>query len=165
MPKTKKLDPFVDLRKRMADLKAEMLEVGKVAFSDATKELFIQYPTLQAFSFTQYTPYFCDGDTCYFGVNADEPGLQFEDMDEIEHTYDVSKVEDYAKWHNGHAAPEHVVNHPFNANRELTNEMESAISEFVNAIEESVMEDMFGDHVEVIVHRDGSVDVEEYEHD
>lgn len=55
----------MDLRAKMNGLKQEV----KTVFLECTKEIFDRFPECQTFSWTQYTPYFMDGDQCYFGVN------------------------------------------------------------------------------------------------
>ncbi len=46
-----------------------MRESAKRYFAEASKHLFDTHPELVSFSWTQYTPYFNDGDTCTFGAN------------------------------------------------------------------------------------------------
>ena len=42
-------------------------------FKEAVGFLFEQHPVLTSFSWTQYTPYFNDGDECTFSANIDYP--------------------------------------------------------------------------------------------
>jgi hypothetical protein len=45
------------------------------------------------------------------------------------------------------------------------NSLETKVGRFMKNFEDEDMEVMFGDHVQVVCHRDGSIDIEEYEHD
>lgn len=123
-------------------LKEEANERGKVAFSAACKELFAMHPSLEAIRWNQYTPYFCDGDPCEFGVNdvyiklhGDDDGGDYEDgfLDGYQCSEEVQKILlDCCAVHGM-----------------LTSDTFLAL---------------FGDHVEVTVTADG-VDTSEYEHD
>jgi len=53
--------------------------VVKDAFRSAAKAVFDLHPELTKFSWTQYTPYFNDGDECVFGAHIDYPYLNDEE--------------------------------------------------------------------------------------
>jgi hypothetical protein len=42
---------------------------GEDALKEAFKELFDKHPRLESVTWVQYTPYFNDGDPCYFSVH------------------------------------------------------------------------------------------------
>ena len=69
---------YEELKKKMKILREEMKESAKTFFQDASKDLFATHPELEQFSWTQYTPYFNDGDECVFGVNSDKPDINRE---------------------------------------------------------------------------------------
>ena len=52
-----------------------MEETAKGLFTEMSTELFNENPTLMGFGWTQYTPYFNDGDVCTFRCNSDYPTL------------------------------------------------------------------------------------------
>jgi len=62
---TDKIDSFVASYKTSQQ---KLIEEGKLLFTDTTKEIFEVYPELKEFNWTQYTPYFNDGDICTFEV-------------------------------------------------------------------------------------------------
>lgn len=48
--------------------------VVREAFKTGATRL-IEELGIESFNWKQYTPYFNDGDTCYFSVHSDEPGI------------------------------------------------------------------------------------------
>lgn len=50
-------------------LKKQYIEKGTELFHSLMKEIFTLYPAVETIQWTQYTPYWCDGDPCEFGVN------------------------------------------------------------------------------------------------
>jgi hypothetical protein len=64
-----------DIRKQKRELEEQM----KQAFLDAVQAFFTKYPDTYLV-WAQYTPYFNDGDPCYFRVHT--PELHFEGSDE-----------------------------------------------------------------------------------
>ena len=129
-------------RKREAEAKIEaarkeLKEAGTGVLKDLLAPLFEKFPEVAAVSWTQYTPYFNDGDPCTFRSNHDEPAvLDKEDAENEE--WDAESFD----WES----------EEFKMAREL-----------LGALSEDDMEDLFGDGYRIIVTRDG-VDVEEYDH-
>lgn len=74
-----------ELKEKIAALEKEAMEEYRILFVESSRELFEKYPYLERFSWTQYTPYFNDGDECTFGVNSDAcdiviNGVEFEEI-------------------------------------------------------------------------------------
>lgn len=157
------------LKAQMNELKKQYRDASKEAFYDAAKELFEENPAMESFSWHQYTPYFNDGDSCEFGVYADDEGIQingvgyYDTYDLVEDGFEMVTYGQGTRW-------EHT-DKRINYKRVEVEEhaaiapLFEAVAKFVNTIDEDVLKDMFGDHVEVTVKRDGTVDVEHYEHD
>lgn len=118
---------------------------AQAAFKEATQEVFEAFPNLQSFSWTQYTPYFNDGHECVFGVRGDYPSINGVDGDEI------SEAWGYQDKHYPARNPELIP-------------AQTAVKELLGSLPDEIYKDLFGDHVEVIVTRDG-VTTEEYSHD
>jgi DNA repair exonuclease SbcCD ATPase subunit len=57
------------LTKEIEEARAKMKKEGKVAINEAIQSLLENVPGLHAIEWTQYTPYFNDGDPCYFSVH------------------------------------------------------------------------------------------------
>lgn len=126
--------------------------VVKDAFSDAVKGLFESHPEMEEFSWTQYTPYFNDGDTCEFSANTDQESIDINGED----GYEIASEEE---WKGGEFTPLP----PDKISPLLP--AQKAVAEFLSLFDEDDCKSMFGDHAKVVVYRDGKIDVEEYSHD
>jgi hypothetical protein len=149
-----------------AAAKAEFKQKAEQAFKVAVKDLFKQVPELTMIRWTQYTPYFNDGDECTFRMNP--PVFTNADADDRENItsygeYDAD-LEDASTpdlWFFGEniysSDPKPKDPNVYKLLDEFDDMMHTA--EF-----EELSKDMFDDHVTVTVTRDG-IDVEEYSHD
>lgn len=67
-------DPMFQALQELTDeterLQKKIEERGKAVFLQATQDLLDKFPQIRALHWTQYTPYFNDGDPCYFRVNS-----------------------------------------------------------------------------------------------
>lgn len=147
------------------DVKAKLQEIRNIRKSVteelqqnfapmAKAELFDKYPELQSFSWTQYTPYFNDGDVCEFGVNF-AYGLKSLIIGGKQYGDDDGEDE------NGNEIP-----HAEYGSEDWKSKkpIEQAVIDFLKQIDEEFYKDLFGDHAVVTVKADG-VTTEEYEHD
>lgn len=123
-------------QRTIKDLEKEMKSCGGEAFYNELKPLFEKYPEVNTINWSQYTPYFNDGDECVFSVNSSYPRIN--ELDE----YDIDEKE----------------------NPSLSQAF-AEISTLLESIDEQVYKNVFGDHVEVTINRDGKVEVADYEHD
>ena len=100
---------------------------------------------------TQYTPYFNDGEPCEFGVY--DLMLRFEDDEKNE----------YHESHDGYCG---IYSYK-GSNSGLTKKN----ADIFHALEKCLMQNpvllelAFGDHAEITIDKEGNVEVEEYEHD
>lgn len=139
---------FDEFKARMEETQREMQEYGKKVFKEESAALFADNPDLVSYRWTQYTPYFNDGDECVFSVH-----------DYIEVTFSDGEVLqdwDGSDWDIKDASKSGV--------SEENIDTACAAVELVRAIPEEVMKAIFGDHVEVTIFSD-HVEVEEYEHE
>lgn len=145
--------------KRQRDLAQQQMQA---AFTEGTKELFELFPNLQAFGWTQYTPYFNDGDPCEFS-GARDVCMLFTDS-EVEESEDAenederleARIEsfkenlyDYEVWDEKNGPNGAAI---------------KAVNEFVRIFDDDDYLALFGDHQQVTVTREG-VETEEYSHD
>ncbi len=145
--------------KILAKAKSDMVKVAKKAMTDASKSIFDNHPKLNSFSWAQYTPYFNDGDTCEFYVHSDYFKMDIGG-------YKLASVSPYA----GKVAYEVYLNGEY-VDSELSKELDGAIKkaafdieELISGIDEDIMRDIYGDHVEVTVTRKG-IKIEDHEHE
>lgn len=145
----------------MAELKKAHLEKSKELFTKVTKKLFDSHPTLESFSWNQYTPYFNDGDECVFSVNGGDPSIN--DLEYDSKVFDEELTE-YGTYDNATRSypNKKVTTNPY-YDKALSEAKDNVVT-FLESIDASVLKDMFGDHVEVKVTRNGT-ETEEYDHD
>ena len=163
---------FDQLLSDQAELQRKFQTQAQALFKDITKEFFEKNPGITGVVWTQYTPYFNDGDTCEFRVNdatfTNAPVGELCDVRWGEYDGDVEGV-----W-----ACENI-GYVLNSDRDYYKETKDMIlasggvdvascvlfNKAIGSSEmESVMQAMFGDHVQVTATRDG-FDVNDYDHD
>ena len=137
--------------------KVSLVESLKTELNQKLQAIMQKMPTkIQSLGWTQYTPYWCDGDICEFGVNLDLLYIngEYEDGGEIDchypTTYDVvdGQYKDIPNPNYDAACGE-----PY---EEFKGVLESIPQEFFKEI--------YGDHLTITVYRD-RVDVEAFDHD
>jgi predicted SnoaL-like aldol condensation-catalyzing enzyme len=149
---SKLFDELTDLKQQYDD---KLTNEGEDAVKELFKEFFDANPQAESVTWTQYTPYFNDGDTCTFRVHemsvtineveetSDDGIVDESDEDEDEDewdSYQLSKSEDPEMKKLGEAL------------------------DVLNDIPEDVLEHVFGDHCRIVATRE-SFDVDEYDHD
>lgn len=146
---TTEIDALAAEHKKFKD---EFTEKAKDAMRKAFSAFFATNSTITTIAWTQYTPYFNDGDTCVFGVNEmtfrlESDALLEEDNDEEGHGSFFWDAE-------GKRVD------PIQKERAAFTEFSTSVSR----LPDEIFLDAFGDHVKVIATKDG-FDVQEYEHD
>jgi hypothetical protein len=139
--------------------KKAFVEELRKEFPTMFKEVFDKSEKIQSFGWVQYTPFFNDGDTCEFDVHCDEPYINGDIVYDCD-WYDW-RVKYYLKGDKDYVNL--LIDNP-----NLDVELHKIIDEFkdvINSIPEDFLQELFGDHALVIIHRDGNVEVEEYDHD
>ena len=148
---------FDELLEKQRALQLEFQTTAQALFKETTKEFFDQNPLVESIVWTQYTPYFNDGDTCTFRVGC----ATFSNSDGTEIRWGEYNGDEENIWTYGDDCYNNDVPVPEGVNTELCDS-------FDRMLQDSAMEDvllaMFDDHVRVVVTRDG-FDVEEYDHD
>lgn len=64
---------YSELRSKIVAARKQMEETAKGLFNEMADDLFKENSALESFSWTQYTPYFNDGDECVFRCQGDYP--------------------------------------------------------------------------------------------
>ena|SRR5690242_20398427 len=126
----------------------ELTEQLRKDFPALLAPLFEKYPGVKNVYWTQYTPYFNDGDTCEFSANVSYA--------ELNHDADCDDDEEDEEGVTSERKKEEI---------EVPENAEDEFQEVLISIDESFYKDLFGDHVEVTVNRDGTIETEEYEHE
>lgn len=129
-------DRLKALKENLQTLREKAKLEYQAALKEAAKEIFEKYPKLESFSWTQYAPYFNDGDECVFRVN------------------EVYQVNGLNEWEDREEIKELGID-----------EALTEANDLVEAIDDDAMRDLFGNHVEVTCNRDGSFSTSECDHD
>ena len=147
-------DKIKEVIKSYKTKRNELTEFVKNNFQVACQEFFDNNPWLENFSWTQYTQYFNDGDECNFYVQSDTECISIngERVDDI----DFLKEENYNR-----VDGKYVSSPNPNFDQSKFNTVKG-ISSFIQSIDDSLMKDMFGDHKEITVTKNG-VSIEVYE--
>jgi len=127
---------------------------------DEIQRTMASYPQIIGIRWTQYTPYFNDGNECIFGVG--EVRVRLAGTPEDGGDYEDGYLDSYNLGEYSRERHEYVYE---------TEEAKQAaaiineVGDFIAKIPDDVMKDSFGDHVQITVtHADGFI-IEEYVHD
>jgi len=114
------------------------------------KPIFESIPELETISWTQYTPYFNDGDDCIFTIHSDIPYLNGRDDygDYIYSENDLESEDDLGS----------------DISDKLTKDDFERVSKLIRSLPEKLIEISFGEGLAVI-YKNGSYTTLEYEHD
>lgn len=121
-----------------------LVEQLRQDFPALLKPLFEKYPEVKRVSWTQYAPYFNDGEECIFSVHNDDINLNGKDSNGYDNGYDDEDEEE---------------------STEIPVSVYEEFIEILTSVPDEFYEDLFGNHVEVTVKSDGTIDVDSYEHD
>jgi hypothetical protein len=148
------MSKLVELITEFEAFQKEFKEKAQKAFNEAVQQFFQDNPEVRMIHWVQYSPYFNDGDECVFSVHEVRcTNGTPDDMDYMGVDMELSQeAEQEGKWvYPEWRGPE----------RDIKGFDE--LASFINS-QEDMMHEMFGNHAQVIITRDG-ISVEEYSHD
>lgn len=177
-----------EINEKTAQLQALTNDLNKaqqLLFSQTTLHLFEKYPLLEQISFTAYTPYFNDGDECVYSAHTDYPEIVYDGEEYTDN--DISDFSSETRWclennlpkdakiikenvgYSHNYTGKDTVKVPYHeiVNDKYNPEMKSMYEElqaFLNKQSDDFYKLTFGDHIKVIIGRDG-VETEDYSHD
>lgn len=157
---------IAEIKEKQAEIKRlqkELQEKSSKIFLSAFKKLFEENPRLTSFSWTQYTPYFNDGDTCYFAAHTDYIYVNGEDASDSDwlHEKNVISWGTYNREKRVYEGRVEVDNP--NYDKELSESTEK-VKKFLSLFDDDFYQKQFGDHVRVTVTPNG-IETEDYEHE
>jgi hypothetical protein len=174
---------MTDLSKKMADLAEvsnridKLNEEKKVLLKDFLKEkaayIFEKYTFLESFSWTQYAPYFNDGDACVFSVNYDYVQLTLKSNksnESDENDYDEDEEIELNTYIDKDAKEDNYDIKSFmndlkvreiEANLDLVKSLAKDISEFFEYLDENIAQEVYGDDSKIVV-SDKGIEIEDY---
>jgi hypothetical protein len=153
---------FDDLKKKIADAQQELKITAKTLFKELSAGLFDENPTIVSFGWTQYTPYWNDGDTCTFSANTEYPTVTVLASDGIKVKHDENYGE--TVW----LDPEDEEIEHTTDSEKYEKEIEKAtekVADFLQNFSDDDLETMFGDHCQVTALRGGKIQVDGYDHE
>jgi hypothetical protein len=151
-----KIETIIKMKKEYED---KLKKFGSEILKEEFKTYFEAYPEVVGIAWTQYTPWFNDGDECKFRVNdfyLVTPRLEKfskHEEDEIDDSESWGRTEDLVT----------VYCSRYSRKTQSLKEIEDATN-LRSKIPQDVMLAVFGDHVEVRATRKG-FDISEYKHD
>jgi hypothetical protein len=147
------MNRFQQIRDLQAKIKAEISAIGRDGIKEFFDPIFAANPALKAVKWTQYTPYFNDGEPCVFSVN--DPYVLLDGVAEDAGDYGDGYLASFELKHYDRESPERKAR--LDALPQLNWDFELPDS--------AILEQIFGDHTEITVNRDGTVTQEDHEHD
>lgn len=147
---------YSEFRQQIKAMDEKIRKEGKALFWGLAKEVFESNPELKSFTWSQYTPYFNDGNECVFRVNSDYIRLNGSD-DEYD-SYDLREESEYGP------SAEDLKEIGFSS-RGSASLAQEAVSSLLSEIEDNHMQMIFGDHCQVIVSKNGDIETSECSHD
>lgn len=173
------ISELLKLSNEMEQLKLDYKTRMKGFFEEAISSLFEVIPDLGSLVWVQYTPFFNDGEPCEFGVHdvyayTTKYSFSSDNLDndvfygEGEGQIQTSKPGDwvYKSAEEGRDWAVEQLKHYEEAKNKFTEsqfELIAKVTSFINS-NEDLMYEVFGDHVQVIINKDGA-SAEEYDHD
>ena len=145
------------MQESMKQMRTDLTAKMRLAFTEGAKSLFETHPKLKSFGWTQYTPYFNDGEACEFSTNIDSEQLYINDTRVDDEDEDGKYPLLDETWEGGKYVP----------NPDYDIELGAALNdvlEFLQLFDEEYFQEAFDDHVKVTVSQDG-VEVDGYDHD
>lgn len=125
----------------------------KVAFKKELKTLVFP-DKIKSIGWTQYTPYFNDGDSCEFSVNSDYLSINGDREDDIDF---ISKT----NYENVNGRYMEIPNPNY---AKECGDFADRFASIIGQMPSEVMMDMFGDHV-LVTYSGGEFKVSDYSHD
>ena len=159
-----KLNELIEMQKQISNQKKELVKKSGEAFESWCKDFFEQNSDeIKSFGWTQYTPYFNDGDTCTFSVDTDYLFINGDYIDEC-NWMDKMIVKSWGTYNRQLKVYEGRVEEPNPDYDEKKSELVKSIKNFLSIFDDDFYLSKFGDHALITVSKKG-FDVDEYEHD
>lgn len=159
-------DKLKDLKNKSSQInqiKKEIKDMSSGLFDDFKEYIFNKYPELESFGWTQYTPYFNDGESCMFYANIDYLKINDEYADDSDWISPMNIVK-YGDWNREFKIYEGREEEPNpNYNQKLVDAY-NEICNFLDHFDDDFYLSKFGDHAEITVTKD-SLTIEDYDHD
>lgn len=163
----------LNFKKKKEALVAELRQ----EFPKLITPLMEQSNFIENISWTQYTPYFNDGDTCTFGVNTDYLNVNGEDEGKmyrkvlsfrIKNEEDLEIDRKICEEMGYRLSKRKIGDYGYKKNIEYSEYEDSILKDIkkvLSQIPDDFYEDLFGDHVTVTITKQGAITVDNYDHE
>lgn len=157
-------DKFEQLLKYQRDSKKKFQTEAQKLFKEITKEFFDLNPAVKAVTWTQYTPFFNDGEECVFSVG--DPSFTNAEGDDVENVmYGEYDGDNENVWvYDGYMLKSDTSKNEAISRGINIESCVGLIYAITSAEMTDVMRAMFDDHVRVIATKDGFF-CDEFDHD
>lgn len=158
-----KLEILERKRSEIKKAKDDIVKYSSDLFDEFREYIFEKYPQIDSFGWTQYTPYFNDGDTCRFSAHTDYIKINDEYSDES-NWINPTNIVSYGNWDRD---KKEYVGRVEEENKNYNPELASASEEiikFLSKFDNDFYLAKFGDHAEVTVTKD-KVDISDCDHE
>jgi hypothetical protein len=145
---------FKELNEKLAEMQKKFTEEGSKLFEEICKDFFNTYPILHSFSWTQYTPYFADGDECVFGVKSVSRINGYSDEDDEEAQVSAT----------GEKLTNIFEKYSYNG-KNIESEIVNELNELIDSAPDDILKAIYGDHCRITIFKDKAFVIEEYEHE
>jgi len=132
--------PSKSIADRFYEQRKILLKEARAQILPSLTALFADFPDLVSYSWTAYTPYFNDGDTCYFNSHHNDD-WSFEVNEEP--LYELDNRNDDDCWQTL---------------------VFDRVNDILNSMPDEFLQELFGDHIRIVVTKD-KIDTEHYDHD
>lgn len=156
-------DKLNEINQARQNYQALMQQHGAALVEEMAKGIFDTFPCVRAIRWTQYTPYFNDGDPCYFKLHEARIALNEDFMKSLQ----ASEKQCLYECHDDFMEFSYrLAEHPNTPAAQVLKKIEEALGEFQGVLNDlsEAMEEVFGDHQQITITRDGT-EAEEYSHD
>lgn len=154
------MEKYRKLSKEFEEAEAKYMEEMTTGFKEALTELFRAHPHLIGIVWTQYTPFFNDGEPCVFTVNDSIVSFDPAFKGDVETFHELT--ESYKNTFESYMSKYYLDKGEIPENFART---ANEVSEFFNVFNNSdIFRNLFGDHV-MVVATPTKIEVSEYEHD
>lgn len=159
----KNIQILKDKNSQLNEIKIEISKISDNLFDEFREYIFDKYPLLNSFGWTQYTPYFNDGETCVFYANIDYLIINDEYAEDSNWFYNMNVI-DWGKWNPITKSYHGRIEEPNEKYNQILFDAHDEIVSFLSNFDNDFFLNKFGDHAEIIVTKSGT-DISDYDHE
>lgn len=158
-----KLEILKEKKSEISKLQNDFTNISSELFDEFRGYIFDKYPNVESFGWTQYTPYFNDGDACEFYANTDYLIINGEYAEDSE-WFSKIVIKDYGVWNRESKKYEGRVEEDNLKYNENLVDAYNEIVEFLSNFDNRFYLSKFGDHAEIVVSKFG-LEISDCDHD